>query len=245
MLRTRQLSSSFRIVQSDSLKFSQKTISRVDELWLAALSHLDSRLFNGQIFSATQIQDNLIIGSFVEYKYLIAQHMDPRLKKVLNIRPVSILGFLTCPDGILFGKRQNWVATRPNEWGLLPSKYVGSDTFSHDGSIDYTKSFLIALKNEINIDAQFLNKLENFALIEEKGISEDHLSIVMHADIDLSSFAIKHAHLNAQQDEYEQIEAFPATEAPLFLNDKIGHDVSVALALLGEKGYFALESNCA
>ena len=245
MLRTKQLSSSFRIIRSESLKFSQSTISRVDELWQAALSHMDSRLFNGQIFSATQVDENAIIGSFIEYKYLIAQHMDPRLKSKLNIRPVSILGFLTCQDGILFGKRQNWVATRPNEWGLMPSKYISTDTFSHDGSIDYIKSFLIALKNEINIDAQFLNKLEHFALIEEKSMSEDHISIVMHADIDLSSFAIKRAHLTAPQDEYEQIEAFPIKDVEPFLSSKEGRDVSVAYAVLGEKGYLALESDCA
>ena len=245
MLRTKQLSSSFRIIRSDSLKFSQSTTSRVDELWRAALSHLDSRLFNGQIFSATHIDENAIIGSFVEYKYLIAQHMDPRLKKELNIRPVSILGLLTCQDGVLFGKRQNWVATRPNEWGLMPSKYIGTDTFSHDGGIDYIKSFLIALKNEINIDAQFLNKLEHCVLLEEKSMSEDHYSLVMHADIDLSSFAIKRAHLTAPQDEYEQIEAFPMKDVAPFLNDKTGHDVSVACAVLGKNGYLTLESDCA
>ena len=245
MLRTKQLLPSFRIIRSDSLTFSQSLESRVDELWQAALSHLDSRLFNGQIFSATHVDENMIIGSFVEYKYLIAQHMDPRLKLDLNIRPVSILGFLTCQDGVLFGKRQNWVATRPNEWGLLPSKYISTDTFSHDGSIDYIKSFLIALKNEINIDAQFLNKLEHFALLEEKSMSEDHYSLVMHADIDLSSFAIKRAHLSAKQDEYEQIEAFPTNAVAPFLTTNEGHDVNVACAVLGEKGYLALESNCA
>ncbi|MBP5534024.1 MAG: hypothetical protein J6Y03_00760 [Alphaproteobacteria bacterium] len=245
MLRTKQLPLSFRIIQSGCLRLSESTQSRVDELWQAALSHLDSRLFNGRIFSATRIEEDAIIGSFVEYKYLIAQHMDPRLKLELNIRPVSILGLLTCQDGVLFGKRQNWVATRPNEWGLMPSKYIGTDTFSHDGSIDYVKSFLIALKNEVNIDAQFLNKLEPLVLLEEKSMSEDHYSIVMHADIDLSSFAIKRAHLTALQDEYGQIEVFPMKDITPFLTDNVGHDISVASTILGEKGYLALESDCA
>ena len=206
---------------------------------------MDSRLFNGQIFTATHVDEYSIVGSFIEYKYLIAQHMDPRLKLELNIRPVSIMGFLTCQDGVLFGKRQNWVATRPNEWGLMPSKYIGTDTFSHDGSIDYTKSFLIALKNEINVEANFLSKLEISSLIEEKSMSEDHLFLVMHANIDMSSFAIKRAHLSAIQDEYEQIKALPPAEVASFLNSETGHDMSIASAVLGEKGYLALESNCA
>ena len=147
MLRVKDLSSSFLIEQSELFKISSEIESRVDELWQAALSFYDSRLFNGQIFSVKKFSENKITGCFVEYKYLIAQHLDPRLKAQLNICPVSVLGLLNCSDGLLFGKRQNWVATRPNEWGLLPSKYVGSDTFSHDGSIDYTKSFLIARSN--------------------------------------------------------------------------------------------------
>lgn len=245
MLRIKNLSSSFQIVQSDCLQFTQEIECRVNELWQAALSHLDSRLFNGQIFTATSVNENAIVGTFVEYKYLIAQHLDPRLKPILNICPVSLLGFLTCQDGILFGKRQNWVATRSNEWGFLPSEYIGAETFSHDGQIDYVKAFLIALKNEINVDAHFLNDLTHFALVEESSIQENHISIVMHADIAMSSFAIKRAHISAMQDEYEQIKAVPTQDLGAFLNDEIGHDMAIAGRILGEKGYLALESDCA
>lgn len=245
MLRIKDLSSSFQIIQSDSLQFSSDLESRVDELWQAALSFYDSRLFNGQIFSAKKITENEIIGTFVEYKYLMAQHLDPRLKPQLNIKPVSVLGFLTCLDGVLFGKRQNWVATRPNEWGFLPSEYLGPDTFSHDGKIDYVKAFLVALKNELNIDAHFLTDLQHSFLIEEKTLSEDHYSLVMQADIALSSFAIKKAHLEAAQDEYEQIKAFPTEQIESFLTSETGRDMNIANYILGQKGYLRLESNCA
>ena len=245
MLRIKNLSPSFQIIQSDSLQFSSDLKSRVDELWQAALSFYDSRLFNGQIFSAKQITENEIIGTFVEYKYLMAQHLDPRLKTQLNIRPVSVLGFLTCPEGVLFGKRQNWVATRPNEWGFLPSEYLGADTFSHDGKIDYVKAFLVALKNELNIEAHFLTDLQHSFLIEEKSVSENHYSLVMQADIALSSFAIKKAHLEAPHDEYELIKAIPNEQLEAFLNEKSGRDINIANYILNQNGYLTLESNCA
>lgn len=245
MLRIKDLSSSFQIIQSDSLQFSSDLESRVDELWQAALSFYDSRLFNGQIFSALEITENEIIGTFVEYKYLIAQHLDPRLKAQLNIKPVSVLGFLSCFDGILFGKRQNWVATRPNEWGFLPSEYLGADTFSHDGKIDYVKAFLVALKNELNVEAHFLTELQHSFLVEEKTLSEDHYSLVMQADIAQSSFAIKKAHLEAQQDEYEQIKSVPLEQIESFLSLESGRDINIANYILGQKGYLTLESNCA
>lgn len=245
MLRIKDLSSSFQIIQSDSLQFSSDLESRVDELWQAALSFYDSRLFNGQIFSAKQITQNEIIGTFVEYKYLMAQHLDPRLKPVLNIKPVSVLGLLTCPDGILFGKRQNWVATQPNEWGFLPSEYLGADTFSHDGKIDYVKAFLVALKNELNIEAHFLTDLQHSFLVEDKSLYEDHYSLVLQADIALSSFAIKKAHLEAPHDEYELIKAIPNEQVESFLNTQNGKNMTIAGYILGQKGYLTLESNCA
>lgn len=245
MVLIQNLSPSFRIVQSDSLQFSQNLISRVDELWQAALSSTNSRLFNGLIFSAKEVTPDGIIGNFVEYKYLIAQHLDARLKFDLNIRPVSLLGFLTCQDGILFGRRQRWVATRPGEWGFLPSEYLNTDTFDHDGGIDYVKAFLFALKNELNIDAHFLNDLQHSVLVEEKRFDESHYSLVMQADIALSSLAVKRAHLTARDDEYEQIKALSFEEAGTFLAEQPSRDMMIASMILDKKGYLSLASRSA
>ena len=245
MLRVKDLSSSFLIEQSNNFKISSEIESRVDELWQAALSFYDSRLFNGQIFSVNKILENKMTGCFVQYKYLIAQHLDPRLKVQLNICPVSVLGLLNCSDGLLFGKRQNWVATNPNQWGLLPSEYLGADTFSHNGSIDFLKAFLIALKNEVNIEPHTLTNLIPFAMVEENSLTEDHYYLVFQGDISMTSFAIKKAHLEAAQDEYEQIKSVPVSQLSSFLSQETGHNMKIANYILAQKGYLALESNCA
>ena len=239
------LQSSFRIIQSDSFNCSKNLESRVDELWQAALSFTDSRLFNGLIFSASSVESGVITGSFVEYKYLIAQRMDPRLKAKLNIQPVSLLGYVKCQDGILFGKRQNWLATRPDEWGFLPSEYISPDSFFKNGEVDYVKTFLQALKNEINIDAHFLTDLCHAYLIQEQNALENHIYVVMSADIALSSLAVKRAHLCARHDEYEQIKALPLTEVASFLDAEKGQDIAIARAILEQKSYLTLESRSA
>lgn len=245
MISVLNLSESFSILQYDSPQFSPELEMRVNELWQAALSSLNSRLFNGLVFSAKTVDETGIKGYFTEYKYLMAQRLDPRLKPFLKINPVSLLGFLSCKDGILFGKRQDWVATRPNEWGFLPSGYITPDTFSHDGRIDYVKAFLIELKNELNMEAHYLTDLSHHSLVIDTTAEGDHYSIVMQADIALSSMAVKKEHMNAPDDEYAEIVAIPAEDVGLFLNGKNNKDMLIAESLLDKEGYLKLESNCA
>lgn len=245
MISIQTLSSEFQLLQHDTSHYSSETEARVNELWQAALSTSNSRLFNGLVFSADAAAPDRISGSFVEYRYLIAQRMDPRLKPVLNINPVSVMGFLTCKDGVLFGRRPEWVATRANEWGFLPSSYIKPDVFSHDGCIDYVKSFLIALKNELNIDADQLSDLDRSALIIEPTAEGTHYALVMRADVSLSAFGVKSAHLNAVEDEYDDVVAVAFDELPFFIAGKFGRDMSIACSLLADEGYLALESDCA
>ena len=245
MLSVHPLSPSFQIRLSAPLSLSSQVEKRVDELWRAALSSTNSRLFNGLIFSATSVGPDELRGRFVEYKYHIAQQMDIRLAPILRIAPVCLSGVLTCPEGILFGKRQDGLATRPGVWGLMPSGCLTPDTFSADGSVDYVKAFLYALKDELNIDAHFLSDLSHNALIAEHSIDGEGYSLVMNAQIALSSLAIKHRHLNANEDKYSEIVAVPPADVESFLSGQAGHDVEKAKALLCPKKELLLESICA
>jgi len=128
---------------------------------------------------------------------------------------------------------------------LLPSEYLGADTFSHNGSIDFLKAFLIALKNEVNIEPHTLTNLIPFAMVEENSLTEDHYYLVFQGDISMTSFAIKKAHLEAAQDEYEQIKSVPVSQLSSFLSQETGHNMKIANYILAQKGYLALESNCA
>ena len=96
----------------------------------------------------------------------------------------------------------------------------------------------------LGCEGQRIAKTLSF-LVEEKTLSEDHYSLVMQADIAQSSFAIKKAHLEAQQDEYEQIKSVPLEQIESFLSSESGRDINIANYILGQKGYLTLESNCA
>ncbi len=245
MVAILDISPGFQIVQEERPVFKRELESRVEELWKAALLSMNSRLFNGPIFCATQYNENEIRGYFSEYRYWIAQMMDPRLKSVLNITPVSLLGFLTCRDGILFGRRQSWVATRPGQWGFLPSGLLRPDMFLAQGKVNYVKAFLANLKEELNIDAHFLTDLYVHSLVIDRAVEGQSLSLVMRADIALSSLNVKKEHLNAVADQYDDIVAVPQDGVDQFLSDKSNRDMVIAESLLSKDLYLGLESDCA
>ena len=245
MISIQKLSSEFQLLQHNTSLFSSETEARVNELWQAALSTSNSRLFNGPIFCATSYNEKEIKGYFSEYRYLVAQMLDPRLKSVLNIKPVSLLGFLTCNDGVLFGKRQPWVATRPGQWGFLPSGLLNPQAFLSTGRADYVKAFLAHLKEELNIEAHFLRDLYVHSLVIDNTVDGENLSLVLRADIALSSLAVKKEHLHAPDDEYEDVIAVSEENLREFLSGKTNRDMCIANSLLSYDSYLSLETNCA
>jgi len=245
MITAHPLPPSFQIRLTSPLTLSRQLEKRVNELWMAALSSTNSRLFNGLIFSATSVSPEGILGRFVEYKYYIAQQMDARLTADLKIKPVCLSGVLTCFDGFVFGKRQDWFAIRPGSWGLMPSGCLTPDTFATDGSVDYVKAFLYALKDDLNIEAHFLSDLSHNALIVEDTAVGKGYSLVMNARIALSSLAIKRYHANANTDKYSEIAVIPPEDVEQFLFSHTGHDIEKARALLCPDKELVLETICA
>ena len=245
MISVHPLPPSFQIRLTSPLSLSRQLEKRINDLWMAALSSTNSRLFNGLIFSATSAGPEGILGRFVEYKYYLAQQMDIRLLPVLNIKPVCLSGVLTCQDGLVFGKRQDWFATRPGIWGLTPSGCLTPDTFATDGSVDYVKAFLYALKDDLNIEAHYLSDLSHNSLIVENSVGGKGYSLVMNAQIALSSLAIKRCHINAKEDKYSEIAVIPPEDVEEFLSTHVGHDIEKAKALLCPQKDLVLETICA
>lgn len=245
MITAHPLPPSFQIRLTSPLSLSRQLEKRVNELWMAALSSTNSRLFNGLVFSATSVSPEGILGRFVEYKYHLAQQMDIRLAPVLNIKPVCLLGILKCQDGFVFGKRQDWFATRPGTWGMIPSGCLTPDTFATDGSVDYVKAFLYALKDDLNVEAHYLSDLSHNALIVEDSINGKAYSLVMNAEIALSSLSLKRLHMNANGDRYSEIAVVPPENLESFLFTHIGNDMEKARTLLCPRKELVLETICA
>lgn len=123
----------------------------IDELWEKACLGSNGRMFNGQIFSAVQIEKDSISGVFIDYKLFAAQLQEPKLASILPIMPVAVSGMTTSGDFILIGKRSPFVTQFKGLWELVPSGGIDPDSVVGSG-VDL-KSFIL---KELGEESGFL-----------------------------------------------------------------------------------------
>src|SRR5450755_3066290 len=83
--------------------------ARIDTLWTAASARVAAggagNLFNGRVFSIDTIAPHRITGHLTEYRRLVAQVEDHSLFGELGIRSLAACGVLSCPGGVVIGRR--------------------------------------------------------------------------------------------------------------------------------------------
>jgi len=136
----------------ENLKLSDVERKHIDKLWKEA-KQLQPSLYNGKILNFVSFNGIQLIGESIPYKYYAVQKMDPDLKRLLNINPISISGLTFFGDKILVGKRSKTVSQYKGYLELVPS---GSLEPGSEGSGE-----------QINLTAQVLRELT-----EETGIKK-------------------------------------------------------------------------
>lgn len=104
----------------ENLKLSDVEKKHIDQLWKEAKQEQAS-LYNGKLLNFVSFNGIQLIGEFVHYKYYAVQKMDPNLKHLLNITPISISGLTFSDDKILVGKRSKSVSQYKGYLELVPS----------------------------------------------------------------------------------------------------------------------------
>jgi hypothetical protein len=139
----------------------------VQALWETELAQRGNALFNGKLFSIDKLGSDRIIGTFVEYRWFVAQHRRPALFKDLGVRPLAVSGMIESVDGLIFGKRNQSLATEGGKWELAPSGGLDIDACLHGCSVDYMAQFFQELEDEVGILPTQLSGAAPFVLIED------------------------------------------------------------------------------
>lgn len=110
--------------------------AEVEALWQAACVRMAPlmRLFNGRVFNAERIAPTHITGHLTEYRRVVAQMSRPGLFEVLQVRSLAVCGVLTCPDGVVFGRRHPGAAYQAGLWQLPPAGSADAGCVDTDGS---------------------------------------------------------------------------------------------------------------
>lgn len=141
----------------------------VEHLWKKACEKSQETLFNGQILSLVSLEENRMIGRFVDYKYFIAQMLDPTLRDVLSINPVGISGITHAGDKILIGQRSAFVTQYKGLFEAAPSGGINTSALN-GSSIDYLKAITLELEEETGITPSQILEITPFALVKHKAL---------------------------------------------------------------------------
>ena len=205
--------------------------ARVDEIWQREKQRRSHELYNGRLFSIDHCDAGTIVGWISEYRYFIAQQREPSLHAALKIKPLAVTGILSCPDGILFGRRSDRSEMDAGCWELVPSGGVDNAVVGPTGQISLERCILIELEEEIGIGASELSaRSRAVALVEDPRSHVTDVGIMLATTSSAAQIQRRFAALENR--EYSELEIVAPAEVRAFRRNRAGSLGAVSAALL-------------
>lgn len=209
----------------EKLMLSDVEEAEVNRLWSLAQKQHGGRLFNGLIFSFVAFDQGKLWGSFVDYKYYMAQLAVPELKASWQIHPIAISCICVWGERVLLGQRSSLVTDFPGCFELAPSGGI-EPAAAVNGRIDVVKQALIELEEEAFIVSGQVKTCLPMALVQEltSGTYEMCMRMELHEGGEVLASSEEYTKL--QWMSQKQLKAFASLERgrfvpfSLFLIDK-------------------------
>lgn len=155
----------------------------IDDIWEREQAKHSNKLFNGKVLNLISQDREGLTAGFIEYKHLIAYLHEPRLRGVLNIRPLSLSCLTHTDRAVLIGKRSQWVSQYPLWYELAPSGGIDPEVVK-GADIDVVAQALSELDEETGLSEKDVISAKPFALIHEldSGIIEVCIELVIRSE---------------------------------------------------------------
>ena len=205
--------------------------ARVDEIWQREKELRSHDLHNGRLFSVGYCDDKTIVGWMSEYRYFLAQRREPSLHATLKIKPLAVTGVLSCPNGILFGRRSVRSEMDAGCWELVPSGSVDDAAVGPTGQLSLERCLLIELEEETGIGASEVSAhCRAVALVEDPQSHVTDVGIMLSTAC--SAAQIQHRFATLENREYSELEIVAPAELRAFRRDQAYSLGAVSAALL-------------
>jgi len=181
--------------------------SEIDALWEAA-TRQSPDLFDGPVLSVISLSANRLQLARASYRHVVAARSSPRIKELLGLRPLAVSGILTCPQGLVLGRRGHAVSTGAGLWELAPSG--GMEYEAGDAKPDFTTQILKELREEIGLAPDLVRVGQPVGMVEVT--QSACIDMVIPLATDLSADEILAAHRTLGSAEYGELRIVPAAE---------------------------------
>ena len=118
-------------IRNSTQYFVPELVEAVDKVWSEAYVS-NQELHDGRIFSVESASVDVIIGSWLPYRFFYACSRDEMVAAKLFVCPLAITGICVTIDGeILLGRRSAFSTQYPGAWDILPAGSVDLSTENH------------------------------------------------------------------------------------------------------------------
>ncbi len=205
--------------------------ARVDEIWQREKQLRSHELYNGRLFSIDHCDARTIVGWISEYRYFLAQRREPSLHAALKIKPLAVTGILSCPDGVLFGRRSDRSEMDAGCWELVPSGGVDDTAVGSAGRVSIERSILTELEEETGIGASELSAHSRaVALVEDPQSHVTDVGIMLATTSSAAQIQRRFAALEKR--EYSELEIVAPADVGAFRRARVDPLGAVSAALL-------------
>ncbi|MCP2000805.1 NUDIX domain-containing protein [Nitrobacter winogradskyi] len=203
----------------------------MNEIWQREKQLRSHELYNGQLFSIDHCDARTIVGWISEYRYFLAQRREPSLHAALKIKPLAVTGILSCPDGVLFGRRSDRSEMDAGCWELVPSGGVDDTAVGSAGRVSIERSVLTELEEETGIGASELSAHSRaVALVEDPQSHVTDVGIMLATTSSAAQIRRRFAALEKR--EYSELEIVAPADVGAFRRARVDSLGAVSAALL-------------
>ena len=164
---------SVKIVQSSDHTMYSSVVSRVDQIWVKETSK-NPKLFNGKTFSYVSHEkyddETRVVGSFIEYKYFLAQLREPILD--LGIKPIGVSGLVLLNDKeekiVVFALRDDYVTQYPGCIELVPSGTIDVSSVLPNGEIDVHAALRKEFAEETGLSVDCISRMKDIGFVLDR-----------------------------------------------------------------------------
>ncbi|MEL0106317.1 MAG: hypothetical protein VW802_05160 [Rhodospirillaceae bacterium] len=239
MFNVIELSPNLSVIDSGAeLTMSAEAQERASAIWAAEKQKRGEDLFDGHIFNVTDITREVLTGHFIDYSLSLAQYCEPALFEELAVRSLAVSGIVTCPQGIVFGLRNENLTADAGMWELVASGGVDKSVRLKNGTVDVREQFLNELHEEVNIPPEAVEEMFTSLLLED---SLTHVcDIVIEAKLSIGVEQIYPLFNECGREEYVSIDIISEQGVKSFLQLMKGAVTPATLEILAHKGYVKL-----
>jgi hypothetical protein len=182
--------------------------ARTDALWREAVA-ARPQLFDGPVLTVIGSSADHLVLARSTYRHVVAARLDAEIREAWEPRPLAVSGILTCPAGLVWGRRSEGVCQGRGLWELVPSG--GREAPAPGGSPEPERQILAELAEEIGLAAAEVSIGAPIGLVEDS--ASGTVDIVLPLATPLSGAEILARHEAAGSGEYDALEITPAPRA--------------------------------